>query len=223
MTVDFMRNLILLATAKNQQGYIAPADLNTNLQQAQLSFADYLLGQFQTYQVGRPVSRVDYSMTEKARQRLTPLIGPLVPLTIDGTGLAPYPGDYQQADAMFDSTGNNRVRYVPQHKKFSYVNSKIDPIATNPIYLIESGGFRFYPNSFGSAMLSYVKTPPAIVWGFTLDGNGLPEYDPGMSTDPVWYDIDCYEIVARALKLFGVNLELPVVMQYGEQLIREGQ
>jgi len=223
MTVNFMRNLILLATAKNQQGYIAPDDLNTNLQQAQLSFTDYLLGQFQTYQVGRPVSRVDYSMTEKSRQRLTPLIGPLVPLTIDVTGLAPYPPDFQQLDAMFDSTGNNRIRYAPQHKKFSYINSQIDPIATNPIYLIESDGFRFFPNNLGQAMLSYVKTPPAIVWGFTPDANGLPVYNPGTSTDPVWYDIDCYEIVARALKLFGVNLELPIVMNYGEQLIREGQ
>lgn len=219
-----MRNLILLATAKNsQQGYIAPADMNTNLQQAQLSFTDYLLGQFQTYAAGRPVSRVDYSMTEKARQRLTPLIGPLVPLTIDVTGLATYPTDFQQSDAMFDSTGNNRIRYVPQHKKYSYVNSQIDPIATNPIYLIEDAGFRFYPNNLGQAMLSYVKTPPVIVWGYTPDANGLPVYDPALSTDPVWYDVDCYEIIARALKLFGVNLELPIVMQYGEQIIKEGQ
>lgn len=202
---------------------MAPDQVNLALQQAQFSFTDYLLGQFQTYQVGRPVSRVDYSMTEKARQRLTPLIGPLFPLTIDVTGLAPYPADFQQLDAMFDSTGNNRIRYAPQHKKFSYINSQIDPIATNPIYLIESDGFRFFPNNLGQAMLSYVKTPPDIVWGYTPDANGLPVYNPATSTDPVWYDIDCYEIVARALKLFGVNLELPVVMNYGEQLIREGQ
>lgn len=163
-------------------------------------------------------------MTEKARQRLTPLIGPKLLLTIDSTGLALYPSDFQQVDAMFDSTGKNRIRYVPQHKEYSYQNSQIDPVASNPIYEVEDKGFRFTPIDLGQAKLSYVKIPPAILWAFDPDPvTGLPIYNQGASKDPVWYDIDCYEITARALKLLGVNLELGVVMQYGEQIIKEGQ
>ena len=54
---------------------------------AQFEFLDYLLGEFQQYQVGRPVPRVQYSMTEVARQRLTPFIDPPVTLAIDVTGV----------------------------------------------------------------------------------------------------------------------------------------
>lgn len=215
--------MILLATAKNlQQGYVAPDDVNIALQQAQLSFTDYLLGEFQTYASGRPIPRVQFGMNESVRQRLTPLIGLPVTLTIDGTGFAPYPSDYQQMDAM-TTINQNRIRFVPQHKKYSYINSQIDPVATNPIYLIVDNGFQFYPITLGQAVLSYVKTPPAIVWGYIPDANGLPVYNPATSTDPVWYDIDCYEIISRALKIFGVNMDVPMLVQYGDQIQKQGQ
>lgn len=218
-----MYKMILLATAKNlQQGYVAPDDVNIALQQAQLSFTDYLLGEFQTYASGRPIPRVQFGMNESVRQRLTPLIGLPVTLTIDGTGFATYPSDYQQMDAM-TTIDQNRIRFVPQHKKYSYVNSQIDPVATNPIYLIVDNGFQFYPITLGQAVLSYVKTPPAIVWGYIPDANGLPVYNPATSTDPVWYDIDCYEIISRALKIFGVNMDVPMLVQYGDQIQKQGQ
>lgn len=218
-----MYKMIILATAKNlQQGYVAPEDVNTALQQAQLSFTDYLLGEFQTYASGRPVPRVQFGMNESVRQRLTPLIGLPIPLTIDGTGFAAYPNDYQQMDAML-TTSQSRIRFVPQHKLYSYINSQVDPITTNPIYLIVDNGFQFYPIALGNALLSYVKTPPNIVWGYIPDVNGLPVYNPGTSTDPVWYDVDCYEIISRALKIFGINMDVPLLVQYGDQIQKQGQ
>lgn len=218
-----MYKMIILATAKNlQQGYVAPEDVNTALQQAQLSFTDYLLGEFQTYASGRPVPRVQFGMNESVRQRVTPLIGLPITLTIDGTGFAPYPDNYQQMDAMM-TTSQNRIRFVPQHKQYSYIKSQIDEVATNPVYLIVDKGFQFYPITLGNALLSYVKTPPAIVWGYIPDENGLPGYNPGTSTDPVWYDVDCYEIISRALKIFGINMDVPLLVQYGDQIQKQGQ
>lgn len=167
-------------------------------------------------------------MNEVVRQRVTPLIGPVVTLNIDVAGVSPYPGDFQQMDAVWTTT-MQRIRFVPQHKLYSYLNSQIDPISTNPIFLIENDGFRFYPNttynniSIGSALLSYVKTPPPIVWGSILDGNGIPVYDPGTSTAPVWFDVDMLEIIARALKMVGINLSAPEVEQYSNQVITVGQ
>lgn len=223
MTVDQVYSLMKYICAKNlQQGYLAPEDFNLVIEQAQVSFMDYLLGEFQEYQVGRPVARVDYSMNEKARQRLTPFIGTPVPLTIDGTGLAAYPADYQQLDAMYDSN-MNRIRYVQQHKLYSYLNSQIDPVATNPIYLIQSNGFQFYPITLGTAKLSYVKSPPSIIWGYLPDANGLPVYNPATSTDPAWYDLDMMEIISRALKFVGVSMEAPGVLQLANEIEKTGQ
>lgn len=224
MTVDVMYNVVLEALAKNkQQGYASPDDFNTNINIAQLGFLDYLLGEFQQYAGGRPVARVQFGMNESVRQRLTPFIQKPVPLTIDPSGFAPYPSNYQQMDAML-TPSLNRIRYVAQHKEYSYINSQIDPIATNPIYLIVDTGFQFYPTNLGSALLSYVRTPKTINWGFVPDAiTGLPVYAPASSTDPEWYDIDCLQIIVRALSIFGVNLQLPQVEQYANQIKAAGQ
>lgn len=222
MTVDFAYRLMQFIINKNQNGYLKPDDFNLIINQAQLSFLDYLLGQFQSYQYGRPVAKVEFGMNEVVRQRLTPFIDPPTTLTIDNTGLSPYPDDYQQTDAMYD-TSLNRIRYVQQHKLYSYITSVIDPIAYNPIFLINSAGFQFYPVTQGTALLSYVKTPPTIVWASTPDGNGRPVYNPVGSTDPLWYDLDALQIIVRALAMVGINLQASDVSQYSQMIKQQGQ
>jgi len=165
---------------KNQNGYLSPEQFNLTINQAQTSFLDYLLGEFQQYQYGRPVARVEFGQNQIVRQRLSPVIYGYN-LSIDSTGFTPYPADFQQVDAVWSYYGYNRVRYVQQDYLYSYYNSKIDPIATNPIYLIEDTGFRFYPSNFGAAKLSYVRTPSQIVWGYILDSNSRPVYNPATS------------------------------------------
>ena len=222
MTVDFVYTVMQGIINKNQQGYFKPQDFNNFINLAQYGFLDYLLGEFQSYQGGRPVPKVQFGMNESVRQRLTPFIKPPVTLTVDGTGLSPYPSDYQQGDAMYD-VNMNRIRYVPQHKLYSYLGSVIDLIATNPVFEIQSNGFQFYPITQGSAKLSYVGTPTTIVWGFLPDVNGRPVYNPGTSTDPSWYDVDMQEVIARALKMVGVNLRAQEVSQYGSEIKQAGQ
>lgn len=222
MSVDFVYQLIFGIINKAQSGYLPPDQFNLFINQAQYEYLDYMLGEFQQYQTGRPIAKVQYSMTEQTRQTLTPFIGPPITLTIDVTGLAPYPIDYQQTDAMFD-VNLNRIRYVPQHKLFSYLNSVIDPVATNPIYLIQSNGFQFYPLTQGAAKLSYISTPDTIVWGYTLDPNGIPVYAPGSSADPEWFDSDMMQIIVRALRMTGVNLSSQEVSQFADQIKGGGQ
>jgi hypothetical protein len=222
MTVDFAYNLMKYACNKNQQGYLSPADFNLIINQAQNSFLNYLLGDFQQYQYGHPVAKVQLGMNETVRQRLTAFINPLSSITIDSTGFSQYPLDYQQSDALY-TTSMQRIKYVQQDRLYSYLSSVIDPIASNPIYLIESGGFRFYPNTLGSALLSYIKTPTTIVWGYTNDVNGRPVYNKSTSVDPAWYDLDFFEVIVRALSLVGVNLQVPMLEQYANQIKIQGQ
>lgn len=229
MTVDVVLNIVDYILAKNLgQGNLNPSDFNNLAAMSEFEFLDYLLGEFQSYQGGRPVPKVQFGMNESVRQRLTPFIKPVVSLTADITGFAAYPGDYQQMDAMYDSN-MNRIRYVPQHKLYSYLGSVIDPVSTNPIYLIENNGFRFYPNTnyngvaSPQALLSYVSTPVTMVFGFTLDGNGRYVYNPGTSTNPSWYDVDMSEIIARILRKCGVNLQNQDVDRYAQEIKVQGQ
>ena len=220
MNVNDMYRICQFAVNKAQNGYLTPSEFNLTINQAQVSYQDYLLGEFQQYQYGRPQARINYSQNENIRQRLSPLITSAT-LTINGSGEAAYPADYVQADTII-TTAFNRVRFAQQDTLYSYYNSQIDPIATNPIYLLEPAGFQFYPVTLGSAILTYVKDAPEIVWGYTTV-SGRPVYSSGTSVQPVWDNVDLLEIIARALKLIGLNLQDGQVQQYANQVTQTGQ
>lgn len=221
MTVDEVYTLMQYIVSKNiQQGYLSPADFNKVINQAQTSYVSYMLGNIQRYAPKRPIPPAEYGNTLNARARLTPIIKQ-INVSIDGAGQSPYPTDYVQVDAMY-TTNLNRVRQVPQDKLWSYYNSVIDPVATNPIYLLLQNKLQFYPTNLGSAIISYVSDAPKIDWAYTIV-SGRPVYDPATSVDPVWEDVSMMDIISRALVMVGVNLQAPVVMQYANDLKNNGQ
>lgn len=222
MTVDFMYRIVQFCVNKAQNGYVTPSQFNLVINQAQLSYANFLIGQFQSYQYGRNQSRISFGNNENVRQSLTPIIYQYV-LNVSGSGFSPYPRDYQKMDALTDIYGTTPIRWTGQDKTTAYRTSTIDPIATNPAYELVYNGFQFYPSTLVQANLSYVKRPPDIVWAFTEDVNGEPVYDPIQSDDPVWFDVDCLEIIVRALKMVGVNLQAADVYRFAEEVKTNGQ
>lgn len=222
MTVDFLYKLILFVANKNQRDDLGSDRINAILQQGEISFLSYLIGEYTQYQPGRPVPRVALGNTKRIRQSLSPLIGTPEVLAVNNvTGIAPYPTDYVYVDAMYTSD-SKRIRYVEQNEKVAYLESVIDPVAFNPIYLIEKNGFQFYPISITVPKISYIKKPTPMVWAFTVV-NGREVYDAPNSTQPVWNDIDCLEITVRALRMVGVHLQFAEVSQYATEIKTAGQ
>ena len=62
-----------------------------------------------------------------------------------------------------------------------------------------------------------------MIWGYTLDVNGVPVYDPASSTQPVWGDATILEIIVRALRIIGVNLQYNDVNAYANEIKQVGQ
>lgn len=223
MDINDVYNLMLYAIRKNQNGNLNPASFNLVINQAQISYMDFLLGAFQKYIHGRPFAAVEFGQNQDIRQRLSPFIPPPVTLSIDVNGLASYPAGYMNSDAMTYGIYRQRVKFIQQDRLYSHLNSYIDPVATNPIYLIYKDGFQFYPANLGSAYLSYIKQADELVWGYTLDSNGRPVYDSGTSVQPQWLDLDMLQVIVRALAIVGVNLQLNVVEQYSQMIKTQGQ
>lgn len=218
-----MYELMLFITAKNlQQGYFGEDDFNLSINHAQNSYASFLLGSLPQYTPGRPVARVELGSNQTVRQRLQPIIYGYN-LSVDSDGFSSYPGDYLQTDAMWTIYGYKRIRFVQQDQLDSVYNSVIDPIATNPIYLIEDNGFRVHPNNLSQAKLSYVRNPPEIKWASTPDGNGIPVYDAANSKQPVWDVASILEIIARALQFVGLNMQFADVSRYANEIKAAGQ
>jgi len=222
VTIDQVYRLMQYVIAKNQNGYLSPDEFNIVINTAQNSFMNYLLGEFQQYQPQRPTARVAYSQNEITRQRLIPFIKERV-LDIDSSGFSNYPVDYQETDAMMSLYGFNRIRFIQQDSQFSYINSVIDPIATNPVFLIKREGFQFYPTDLYRVNLSYVGTPQELEWAYISNMYGIPIWDQANSTDPQWFDVDMLEIIARALRIVGVNLQANDVSAYAEEIKSQGQ
>ncbi len=222
MSINTIYQLFLYIIKKNQSADLSPDEFNRIWNLAQINYVNYLLGDFQQYQPGRAVARVEIGQNQILLQRLSPLIDSPTTLTINVSGQAAYPSDYIQVCAMY-TTSMDRVRYVQQDSLYSFLNSVIDPVETNPIYLIENNQFQFYPITLGTAKLSYVKTPPEARYAYILDGDDFPVFDPGNSIDPVFQDVDCWSIVSRALSMVGVNLQAPMIAQYAQTIKNAGQ
>lgn len=221
--VNDVYKIVLYFTGKNlQQGYVSPEDFNRTINLAQKGYTSYLLGSFQQYLPGRPEARVEFGQNSVIRARLAPIIYNTT-LSVDGTGFSQYPNDFLQVDAMWSYYGYQRIREIQQNQFYGVYNSVIDPVADYPVYMIENAGFRFFPNSIGQTKMSYVIEPPDMIWGYTLDGNGVPVYNPASSVQPVWGDAAITEIIVRALRIIGVNLDYNTVSSYAVQIENQGQ
>lgn len=225
MTVNEVYNLVLYCVAKNSSmGYVSPEDFNEAINTAQFGYVDYLLGQYQQYLQKRPIPVVAFGENERVRTSLAPLIYETVIPINNVTGIANYPYGFLQVDAMWGQYGYYNIRFTEQDRLSSNIRSVIDtPTTTNPVYIIRHEGFQFFPFDTGSARISYVTNPPYITWGYNLDANGIHEYDATKSSQPVWADTDMLSIVVRALQIIGVNLQFRDVMQYSEQIKKQGQ
>lgn len=223
-----MFKIVRFAVAKNiSQGYVSPEDFNTVLMPtAQRNYLDYLLGEYQKYLPQRPIAVVEFGQNERIRDSIGPLIyNAILPIS-STTGIASQPSDYEYVDNMWGVYGNYNIRFVQQDRLDSYIHSSIDPVRENPVYLIRHEGFQFFPDrpyGHNQAKMSYVRTPPAIVWGYTLDSNNRPVYNAATSQQPVWSDSDIFQIIVRALLLLGVNLQIGIVMQYANEIKEKGQ
>lgn len=222
MDVNEVYQLCLYTIAKNRnQGYLSPDDFNRVINAAQRSYLDYLLGQYQKYQVRRPIAVVEFGQNERVRESLAPLIYNINVYPNTSTGIYAFPYDFEYVDTMWTFTGNYNIRFAQQDRLDSFIHSSIDPIVSNPVYLIQHEGFHFFPENIGSAKMSYVRKPPSIVYATVNDSNGRPVYDPFNSQQPVWSDTDMLNIIVRALMMVGVNLQLGTLIQYS-QAIKEG-
>jgi len=206
-----------------QSGYVSPDDFYYAINTAQNEYLDYLLGEYQQYQAGRPIAVVEIGQKEKIRNSIAPLIYNITLTPNTTTGIAAFPSDYEATDAMWAVYGFYNIRFVNQPRLASFHNSSIDLISENPVYLLKHEGFQFYPTNIGLTRLSYVRNPPSIVWGYVLDSNGIPTYDPSTSQQPVWGVVDMMNIISRALRIIGVNLNAAEVSQFAGQVQFNGQ
>lgn len=172
MNIDENFRLVNYIVGKNQNGNVTPDNFNLLIKSSNEEYKSFLIGQVEQFQYNSPKSRVDLGNNEKVLSKLSPFIPSPVSLTIDGSGIAPYPDDYDERVALYTST-MQKIRWASQERLAAYLTDPIDPVADNPIYLLETANFQFYPVTLATAKLSYIQHGATPYWGYNMSGSIL--------------------------------------------------
>lgn len=221
MNVNDVYRIMRFIARKNQLESLSPSEFQDAFNTAQRNYYDFLVGRIEQYRYDKAVPRVGIAMTDNVMSRLTPFQMSATPAVTSGS--ANKPADFNKLLSML-TAGNNRIQRVEENRLAERLNDSIDPASeTNAFYVEKPSAWSIYPSTIASIKVNYLKVPNNVVWGYTLDGSGRPVYSAGTSTDPVWYDNDIDEIIARACKILGISIKENALVSYGQSVINTGE
>jgi len=243
--IDIFKKSVLAQANKNMAGFKPnPNDFNSFIQDALRETYNYLFGNTDTYQPGRPVAIVSVEKTRwvseaerfllERQEFATPTN--LVPIpdgeTVLNTNseIAPKFRHLKKILVIYVPSGSStaikrEIRILPSRDVERALDSEINyPTLKNPIGEIRSSGYQIYP-AIDYAEMVYMRQPLTPKWGFSVD-NTLPArerrpvYDPANSVDLDIPDELVNLVKERVLYLMGVRERDPFLVQTSER--REG-
>lgn len=249
MNVNKFRNFVLYLARKAQSGSNpTPSQFNISMERAYISFVMGRYGNPQEYQIGQPIPRIAWQMTQKISDDLRFLltkkqfaINTDGQLTVpDGTTkdintqIAPK---YLHASSLrFNHVISKNGRFVSKEVDIDILrDSEIggvlsssinDPTTRYPVCAFYDTYIQFYPKTLQKVIFTYLRTPTVPNWGYTLDSNNRPVYavTGGVNGDSVDIEApdDCQnEIAMRTLEFLGISIREPMVIQYANQMSKE--
>jgi hypothetical protein len=217
MTIDEVYKFINFIVKKsNAGGYVTPSEFNLLINRAQIQYFNKLYGNQNDYRYDRPVPKISYAVTEKISNSLSPFLSDKTTVTIDANGQCTTPTDMIQMVAVTKEVSGKEyeITRVEQDRVANNLSSYYDaPDTEFPIYAQLRTKLQFYPKTLASASVIYLKKPTNMVWAFTTV-SGRYVYDPLLSVQPLWSDVDMNEVMYIALSYIGVNLKDQEVSQF---------
>ena len=220
-SVDNIYSYTKFLMNKNQAGSISPTDLFNAWNAEQSAYHQDLVGRWQKQNSTKTGINTGLVEDEVTISQLSPFI---VPQTIPiAGGLGFKPVDYIYAVAL--RINGTKVFSVSHDMIWAVNDDVIDPpsVADDSYYYTEYlSYFNFLPASVTSFDLDYVAETTDISWGFTLDGQNRPVYNPATSVQPKWNKNTVIEITRRTLKSFGLHFDSREFEMFGESNIQTG-
>lgn len=139
--------------------------------------------------------------------------------TSNAAGFVTFPDDYEHIlGAAFTVSGStiNEIVFVNDNEWVFAINSQLRPVSlTKPIALDTNVGFSLYPQSTQTGFFNYLKRPVTPVLDYTFV-NRVFTYNAASSTQLEWADSYVNNIIAKALKYAGVNMDEQGVSAFAE-------
>jgi hypothetical protein len=184
------------------------------------------------YQIGMPLPREAYQLTQKITDDLRHLLvyygGSTLPLyPVSSTGILQLPSDYlhisslrvpkgddefSDIEILFDNELSDRLR-----------NPNRNDFDKWPIGSFYSDYIKLYPADIGYVEFTYIKVPNTPRRAVTINPTtDVETYDPANSVQLDWPKDVYMDVVRYLLSLCGVHLNSPRVYQYAEQHKKTG-
>lgn len=146
------------------------------------------------------------------------------PFTSTSAGFVTYPSDYLHLlGTPFTVTGSSvrEVKFVQEDELPFALTSQLRAVTTsNPIAVDTSTGFSLYPQSQQVGAYFYLKRPDVPELAYTQSGRVIT-YDAASSTQLEWEEIYWNNILAKALKYAGVNMDERGISDFANQYNQE--
>lgn len=209
--IQNINDLLRFIIRKERGVFITYAEADTALDAAQLdAFNEY----FKAYAVNQVIH--DALMPFKVYKSFTS----------DSVGVVAYEAGYLHLLAgVFTLTGSSicPVRFVQTDEWPDAITSQLRPVSiTAPIATDTSTGFQLYPKVEHTGAYNYLRRPATPIYAYTQVGRVIT-YNAGGSTQLEWGDLYLDNIVAKALKYFGINMGEDGISQFAQILDKETQ
>jgi len=207
-------------------GMFGPDRFNQYIQIANLKYFTRYVGLPEQYQIGNPMSSIQWQLTFQVNDRMYPFIVPALVIPRAISGYFPYPPDYAAFSSMRMSytyanpdctTGymRRRVEMVPDGEEVEREDSFLHPpTLRRPIGTWANLGFEILPKQIDMAILRYLRQPAVPFRAYT----GTDVYVPGSSTQFEYPQI-CYpQLIVMLLKMVGISVQDEEVIQYAAKI-----
>lgn len=210
-TLDDIYNFMRYIVRKERGVFLTTAQAMSALDNGQMNaFEEYfkLYGQNQEIHDALRPFRIYYNFTS------------------DNSGFVTFPDGYLHIVGQpFTVTGStvNRIDFMNEDEFPFAITSQLRPITNSyPIAVDTSTGFSIYPQQTQIGFMWYLRRPNTPIYATVQSGRSI-YFDATNSVELEWSDAYINNIIARALKFVGINMNEDGVYAFAEQYNKETQ
>lgn len=146
--------------------------------------------------------------------------------TSDSAGAVSYQDDYLHligSPFLVIGSSASLIHFVNEDELPFALSSQLRPVSDSyPIAVDSSVGFSIYPQQVLSGAYFYLRRPATPVLAFNQVGRVIT-YNSGGSTQLEWNEVYVNNIIAKALKFSGINMDEDKVYAFAEQYDKESK
>ena len=207
--INDVYNFLVFIVRKERGVFITIPEAMQTIDNAQLEATEDWFSQY-------GVTQIIHDAIRKLRSQ--------VQFTSASDGQVTFASDYlHMIGNPYTVTGStiNAVRFVNEDELPFALTSQLRPVSTaKPIAKDTAVGFQIYPQSTQTGFYNYLRRPATPVLGYTQAGRTIT-YNPNASTQLEFTDVYINNIIARALKFWGINMAEQDIQQFAQLQTQE--